>query len=176
MRGFAAMLRHSGQAHRFIIELTEEAFLQASRFQSHVLPMLREAGAKISIDDFGVGYSSLATLSEVTADEIKVDRAFVAAIHQRPRSQSVLRAIESIGEALGMNVMAEGVETAEELTYLADHTSIRVAQGFYFGQPLTFEAGEPRQARGQSVEGARAAVKRINRPSTPARAAAGRAD
>ena len=156
MDSFVAMLRHSGQAHRFVIELTEEAFLQASRFQSHVLPMLREAGAKISIDDFGVGYSSLATLSEVTADEIKVDRAFIAAIHQRPRSQSVLRAIESIGDALGMSVMAEGVETAEELAYLVDHTAIRVAQGFYFGQPLTFEAGETRDDAGRSPHTGRA--------------------
>ena len=97
---FADRLAASGQAERFMIELTEEAFLLASQFQLQVAPMLREVGAKISIDDFGVGYSSLSTLAEITADEIKVDRSFITAIHERPRSQSLLRAIESIGEAL----------------------------------------------------------------------------
>ena len=60
-----------------MIELTEEALLRASQFQLQVAPMLREIGAKISIDDFGVGYSSLSTLAEIEADEIKVDRSFI---------------------------------------------------------------------------------------------------
>ena len=85
---------------RFMIELTEEALLRASQFQLQVAPMLREIGAKISIDDFGVGYSSLSTLADITADEIKVDRSFITAIHERPRNQSLLRAIESVGDAL----------------------------------------------------------------------------
>ena len=80
MRAFADQLAASGHAHRFMIELTEEAFLLASQFQLQVAPMLREVGAKISIDDFGVGYSSLSTLAEITADEIKVDRSFITAI------------------------------------------------------------------------------------------------
>ena len=94
MRGFADKLAASGQAHRFVIELTEEAFLPASQFQARVLPMLREIGAKISIDDFGSGYSSLSTLADITADEVKVDRSLIVGIDQRPRSQSLLRAIE----------------------------------------------------------------------------------
>jgi diguanylate cyclase (GGDEF)-like protein len=137
MRGFADKLAASGQAHRFVIELTEEAFLPASQFQARVLPMLREIGARISIDDFGSGYSSLSTLADITADEVKVDRSLIVGIDHRPRSQSLLRAIESIGSALGTEVMVEGVETAEEFAYLRDFTQIRVAQGFFFSRPIT---------------------------------------
>ena len=102
-------------------------------------------GAKISIDDFGVGYSSLSTLAEITADEIKVDRSFITAIHQRPSSQGLLRAIESIGEALSTKVIVEGVETAEELAYLRERTGIRVAQGYFFSRPILL--GESRAAQ-----------------------------
>ena len=136
MRAFADRLAASGQAHRFMIELTEEALMRASQFQLKVAPMLREIGAKISIDDFGVGYSSLSTLAEIEVDEIKVDRSFITAIHERPRNQGLLRAIELLGEALNTPVMVEGVETREELAYLRDHTRIRVAQGYLFSRPV----------------------------------------
>ena len=136
MRAFADRLAASGQAGRFMIELTEEALLRASQFQLQVAPMLREIGAKISIDDFGVGYSSLSTLAEIEADEIKVDRSFITAIHERPRNQGLLRAIESVGKALNTPVMVEGVETKDELAYLRDNTSISVAQGYLFSKPV----------------------------------------
>ena len=90
MRRFAAELAATGQAHRFVLELTEEAFLPASQFQSRVLPMLREIGAKISIDDFGSGFSSLSTLADITADEVKVDRSLIIGIDRKPRNQSLL--------------------------------------------------------------------------------------
>ncbi len=137
MRNFADTLAASGQAHRFVLELTEEALLPASQFQARVLPMLREIGARISIDDFGSGFSSLATLADITADEVKVDRSLIVGIDRRPRSQTLLRAIESIGSALGAEVVVEGVETADELAYLRDFTQIRVAQGYFFSRPMT---------------------------------------
>ena len=136
MRGFLDKLGASGHAQRFMLEITEEAFVPASQFQARVLPMIREIGAHISIDDFGSGYSSLATLADITADEVKVDRSLIVDIDQRPRSQSLLRAIESIGVALSTEVMVEGVETEAEFHYLRDHTRIRVAQGYYFGKPI----------------------------------------
>jgi EAL domain-containing protein (putative c-di-GMP-specific phosphodiesterase class I) len=139
MRSFADALGATGYPERFVVELTEEAFLHKSQFQARVLPMLREVGAKISIDDFGVGYSSLSALADITADEIKVDRSFITAIHQRPRSQSLLKAIESLGVALGMSVIVEGVETFEELAYLEAATRIRLAQGYYFARPMFFD-------------------------------------
>jgi c-di-GMP phosphodiesterase Gmr len=75
----------------------------------------------------------------VTADEIKIDRSFITDIHQRPRSQSVLKAIEALSEALGMTVIAEGVETFEEVAYLLAATRIRFAQGYYFAKPIFLE-------------------------------------
>ncbi len=97
MQSFARSLSDSSYAQRIIIELTEEAFITKGKFQTQVLPMLREIGTRVSIDDFGTGYSSLSALADITADEIKIDRSFITAIHERPRSQSVLRAIESLG-------------------------------------------------------------------------------
>jgi diguanylate cyclase (GGDEF)-like protein len=139
MRKFAEDLAASGAAERFTLELTEEAFLPATQFQTRVLPMLREIGARISIDDFGAGFSSLAMLADITADELKVDRSLITDIDRKPRSQTLLRAIESIGEALGMEVMVEGVETESELGYLREHTKIRVAQGYLLGRPIVLE-------------------------------------
>ncbi len=136
MRSLVDALAATGYAKRFMLELTEEAFLAKSRFQTLVLPMVREIGARVSIDDFGVGYSSLAALADITADELKVDRSFITDIHKRPRSQSILNAIESLAQALGMSIIVEGVETAEELVYLQAATRIRLAQGFYFAKPM----------------------------------------
>ena len=136
MRSIAEALRASDIAHRLMIELTEDAFVGQSRFQRHVLPMLRELGVRISIDDFGTGYSSLSALADITADELKIDRSFITDIHRRPRSQSVLRAIESLGSSLGMTIVAEGIETFEELAYLQAATRIQHGQGFYFAKPF----------------------------------------
>ena len=115
MRDFCDELKSTNYAGRFIVEVTEDAVVAKSLFQSQVLPMLREIGARVSIDDFGTGYSSLAALADITADELKIDRSFITDIHKRPRSQSILRAIEALSEPLGMTVIAEGVETFEEL-------------------------------------------------------------
>ncbi len=139
MRSLMKAIDESRYARRLMIELTEDAFVAQGRFQSEVLPMIRELGVRVSIDDFGTGYSSLSALADITADELKVDRSFITGIHQRPRSQSVLRAIESLGHALGMSIVAEGVETFEELAYLQGATRIRQAQGFYFSKPFFLE-------------------------------------
>ena len=93
-----------------MIEVTEDAFVAKNHFQAEILPMFRKLGVGISIDDFGTGYSSLSALADITADEIKIDRSFITDIHKRPRSQGILRAIESLSEALGMTVIAEGLE------------------------------------------------------------------
>jgi diguanylate cyclase (GGDEF)-like protein len=143
MRSFAQALQETGFPTRFMIEVTEDAFVTKSHFQSEILPMLRKLGVGISIDDFGTGYSSLSALADITADEIKIDRSFVTDIHKRPRSQGILRAIESLSEALGMTVIAEGIESYEELAYLQGATKIRYAQGFYFSQPVFLEELKP---------------------------------
>ena len=136
MLSFVQAIEQTGRADRFMIELTEDAFLAKNQFQREILPLLRRLGVRVSIDDFGTGYSSLSALADITADEIKIDRSFITDIHKRPRSQNVLKAIESLSAALGMSVVAEGIETYEELAYLQAATRIRYAQGFYFCKPL----------------------------------------
>lgn len=135
MRSFAQRIAASGRAHNFMLELTEESIITAGVFQTQILPMLRELGIGISIDDFGTGYSSLSTLADITADEIKIDRSFVSSIHERSRSQSILRAIESICSALDVAVIAEGIETEEENIYLQKNSGINIAQGYLFHRP-----------------------------------------
>ena len=143
MTSFAHALEATGCPQRFIVEVTEDAFLSKAHFQTEILPMLRELGVGISIDDFGVGYSSLSALADITADEIKIDRSFIMDIHKRPRSQGILRAIVSLAEALGMTVIAEGVESHEELAYLQAATKIRYAQGYYFAKPIFLDELQP---------------------------------
>ncbi len=143
MTSFAHALEATGCPQRFIVEVTEDAFLSKAHFQTEILPMLRELGVGISIDDFGVGYSSLSALADITADEIKIDRSFIMDIHKRPRSQGILRAIVSLAEALGMTVIAEGVELHEELAYLQAATKIRYAQGYYFAKPIFLDELQP---------------------------------
>jgi diguanylate cyclase (GGDEF)-like protein len=143
MSGFCEELASSPHARRFIVEVTEDAVVAKGLFQTDVLPMLRDIGVRVSIDDFGTGYSSLAVLADITADEIKIDRSFIKDIHNRSRSQSVLKAIEALSEPLGMTMIAEGVETYEELAYLQAASRIRYAQGFYFSKPIFMEDLSP---------------------------------
>jgi EAL domain-containing protein (putative c-di-GMP-specific phosphodiesterase class I) len=143
MRSFAQALEATGYPKRFMIEVTEDAFVAKTHFQAEILPMFRKLGVGVSIDDFGIGYSSLSALADITADEIKIDRSFITNIHERPRSQGILRAIESLSEALGMTVIAEGIETFEELAYLQAATKIRYAQGYYFSRPIFLEELKP---------------------------------
>lgn len=135
MQSVIEQLANGGLGARCVLELTEDTLGATGRFHRDVLPHLRAHGVRVSIDDFGTGYSSLSTLIDITADEIKVDRAFISAIHTRPRSQGILRAIESICTALDISLVAEGVETAEELAYIIANTSIDVVQGYYFSPP-----------------------------------------
>jgi diguanylate cyclase (GGDEF)-like protein len=143
MRSFASALEATGFPGRFMIEVTEDAFVTKTHFQDEILPIFRKLGVGISIDDFGTGYSSLSALADITADEIKIDRSFITDIHKRPRSQGILRAIESLSEALGMTVIAEGLESYEELAYLQAATRIRYAQGYYFSRPIFLEELKP---------------------------------
>ena len=149
MERLVEALRATGYTHRFILELTEEAFLSKSEFQTRVLPMLKDLDIGVSIDDFGVGYSSLSALAEITADELKVDRSFITDIHRKPRNQTILKVIELLGTALNMRIVVEGVETFEELAYLQAATRISVAQGYYFAKPMFLQ--EPQKTSGSSL-------------------------
>ena len=173
MEQLVRRVRGGGLASRLMLELTEEAFVATNLFQARVLPMLREAGIGVSIDDFGTGFSCLSILADITADELKVDRSLIAAIHQRPRNQSILRAIVSLGGALGLEVIAEGIETEAERRYLLDHTSIRLGQGFLFSRPrfvddLLGVPPSPAAMPAATKAATKAAVPAETRPGIPA--------
>ena len=171
MQSFARALEATGYPRRFMIEVTEDAFVTKTHFQDKILPIFRKLGVGISIDDFGIGYSSLSALADITADEIKIDRSFITDIHQRPRSQGILRAIESLSEALGMTVIAEGIESFEELAYLQGATRIRYAQGYYFSRPIFLEELKPATPLSSETR-----VSRVSRPVQGNRAAYARGD
>jgi diguanylate cyclase (GGDEF)-like protein len=139
MESLIEALVATGHAERFILELTEDALVTRNDFQTCVLPQLRKQGIRVSIDDFGTGYSSLSGLADITVDEVKIDRSFISGIQHRQRSQSVLRAVESICHAFGMTIVAEGIETFEELAFLQAATRIRYGQGYYFARPFFLE-------------------------------------
>ena len=136
MDSFVQALKETGRAERYMIEVTEEALVAANAFQANILPVLRQMGVGISIDDFGTGYSSLSRFAEISADEIKIDRSFITAIHRRPQNQSILKAIETLSHSVGMKMVAEGVESSEELEFLRTATKIEIAQGYYFAKPF----------------------------------------
>lgn len=172
MTALAQTIKDSGVGKRLILELTEDAIVDNGLFQSKVLPLLRAEGVRISIDDFGTGYSSLSALADIIADEIKIDRSFISRIHERPRSQSVLKAIESLAHSLGMSMVAEGVETQEELIYLQTVSRIRYAQGFYFSKPVYLDELRSGAKFGERVSEARvsAPTRTSGRLMAPARA------
>jgi diguanylate cyclase (GGDEF)-like protein len=160
-----SVLLETGLApQRLDLEITETTFIADKAKALHVLRQIKALGVTLSIDDFGIGYSSLSALADITADEIKIDRSFITDIHKRPRSQGILRAIESLSEALGITVVAEGLESYEELAYLQAATKIRYAQGYYFSRPIFLE--ELKLASPSSSE---ARVSVASRPMQPNR-------
>jgi EAL domain-containing protein (putative c-di-GMP-specific phosphodiesterase class I) len=100
-----------------------------------MLQRLSEAGVRLSIDDFGTGYSSLSYLSRLPLDEIKIDRSFMMRMAQDARDASIVQSTIGLGHALGLTVVAEGIENDETLGVLA-RLGCDVAQGFHVGLPL----------------------------------------
>ncbi|HXA27372.1 MAG TPA: EAL domain-containing protein [Candidatus Angelobacter sp.] len=130
----AGLLRTWGVgASRLRLEMTESVVM-ASDWQD-VLNELHELGLSVAIDDFGVGYSSLAYLQRLPVDEIKIDRSFVGDMAENPDNAAIVRSTIELGHNLGLKVVAEGVETQECLRMLADF-GCDAAQGFLVSPPL----------------------------------------
>jgi EAL domain-containing protein (putative c-di-GMP-specific phosphodiesterase class I) len=96
---------------------------------------LRSMGIQLHVDDFGTGYSSLTYLQRFQYDSLKIDRSFVSTMVERGESSAIVQALVSLGHTLGMNVVAEGVETPEQLRRL-QQMHCPAAQGFWFSKPL----------------------------------------
>jgi diguanylate cyclase (GGDEF)-like protein len=117
------------------LELTESSVMADPERSRSMLERLSEAGVRLSIDDFGTGYSSLSYLSRLPLDEIKIDRSFVTRMTQDARDASIVQSTIGLGHALGLTVVAEGIEDDETLGLLT-RLGCDVAQGYYIGLPL----------------------------------------
>jgi EAL domain-containing protein (putative c-di-GMP-specific phosphodiesterase class I) len=106
---------------------------------SAALDRLQVLGARVSIDDFGTGYSSLAYLGRFPVDELKIDQSFTEGLGTRAFDATLVAAVIAIGEALGLRVVAEGVENLAQLAVLQE-LGCRYAQGFLFARPGDFES------------------------------------
>ena len=119
---------------RLELEITEGVLIEDFDRGLALLRRLKALGVRVSMDDFGSGYSSLSYLQAFPFDKIKIDRAFVMNLGRNPQSASIVRAVIGLGHGLGMSIVAEGVETQEQLAFLADEGCDAV-QGYFLGKP-----------------------------------------
>jgi diguanylate cyclase (GGDEF)-like protein len=151
--GIAATLAETGlPADRLELELTETVLMSATREHNDVLQRLRGRGVRIAIDDFGVGYSSLDYLRRFPVDRIKVAQEFVDRIASEAGSAAIVRAAIGLARELNITLLAEGVETREQLDLLKGG-GCRQAQGFYFSEPLTADFLKPLLERSRGRQG-----------------------
>jgi EAL domain-containing protein (putative c-di-GMP-specific phosphodiesterase class I) len=118
-----------------MLEITESELIEDVEETIKTLRQLSELGIEISIDDFGTGYSNLSFLKRYQINTLKIDRSFVRDIPDDPDDTAIIDAILVMAHALGLQVIAEGVENEQQLAYLALHGCTRF-QGFYFSKPL----------------------------------------
>jgi len=121
---------------RLELELTESVLLGNVDIAEAAMLRLKALGVKIALDDFGTGYSSLLYLRRFPFDKLKIDRSFVRAIEKAADAAAIVHAIVSLGRGLGMQVTAEGVETADQQLFLRA-AGVHSMQGFRFGRPVS---------------------------------------
>lgn len=121
---------------RLEIEITEGTLVRDADEAIRILTALRDLGVRIAVDDFGTGYSSLSYLQRFPLDRLKIDRAFIKEIEANPNDRRITHAIVDLGRSLGLNVIAEGVETAEQYDQLADMLCDEI-QGFLVSPPVS---------------------------------------
>ena len=133
---FAAILKATGAfPTRLLLEITETSLMADVDANLRVLRRLADLGLRVAVDDFGTGYSSLAQLSRMPVDVLKIDRAFVDGIDKSAESRTIIRAVISLGRALGLKLVAEGVENAAQQRELCGY-GCDFIQGYYFHRPL----------------------------------------
>jgi diguanylate cyclase (GGDEF)-like protein/PAS domain S-box-containing protein len=131
-----AILKDTGLDPRLLeLELTESVLMKHAESAESVLRTLRAKGVQVAVDDFGTGYSSLSYLRKFPIDAIKIDQSFVRQITTVPDETIIVKAVISMGRSLKLRVVAEGVETQEQLAFLQAHQCDE-AQGYYFSRPV----------------------------------------
>jgi len=123
---------------RLEIEITESSFISNENEVTKLLVELKKRKIKVALDDFGTGYSSLYLLKRLALDTLKIDKSFIEEILTVPANKSILECILNLAKALQMNVVAEGVETAEQYAFLKEQKCNEI-QGYYFSRPLHVE-------------------------------------
>ena len=128
------LVRFGVSPHQLELELTETVLMETTQKHSDVLDRLRRIGVRITIDDFGTGYSSLDYLRSFRVSRLKIDRRFIKDVCKNPDDATIVRVTVNLAQALGIEAVAEGVETAEQKDFLIS-TGCQLAQGYYFGKP-----------------------------------------
>ncbi len=131
----ATLRAHNVPANRIELELTESVVMQNAQQATAVLNSLRQVGVSLAIDDFGTGYSSLVYLKRLPIDTLKIDKEFVDDLTRDPDDEAITSTIITMGHSLGLNVIAEGVETEEQLEFLREHGCDEI-QGHWLSRPL----------------------------------------
>jgi EAL domain-containing protein (putative c-di-GMP-specific phosphodiesterase class I) len=135
----AAELERSGlPPHELVLELTETELMDDPSLAQEVFTALGDLGVSTAIDDFGTGYSSLTYLRDLPLQEVKIDRSFVSGMHRRSEEFTIVRSMIDLGHNLGLQVVAEGVEHADDLQLLR-RLGCDLAQGFHLARPLPLE-------------------------------------
>ncbi len=135
----ARVLEESGlEGHNLKLEITESIIIENTDYAADMLQQLKALNVQLSIDDFGTGYSSLHYLHRFPFDNLKIDRSFVSRISPTGENLEIVRAIITLAHSLGMDVVAEGIETAAQATYLRN-LGCEHGQGYFFSKPLDSE-------------------------------------
>jgi diguanylate cyclase (GGDEF)-like protein len=129
------VVKNGVRPERFVLEITEGVLLEATDHTNAILEVIREMGFKTALDDFGTRYSSLAYLCNFKFDKIKIDRSFVSRISKVDTSRTIVQSVVKLGRGLGMDIVAEGVETELEAVMMT-HFGCTELQGFYFSKPI----------------------------------------
>jgi EAL domain-containing protein (putative c-di-GMP-specific phosphodiesterase class I) len=133
---FAAILRETGaDPRRLLVEITESVLMDDLDAKLRVLARFADMGLRLAMDDFGTGYSSLGQLARMPVDVLKIDRSFIKDIAESGESRAVVEAVIGLGRALGLKLVAEGVETAAQQLELCGY-GCDLIQGYYFYRPM----------------------------------------
>lgn len=139
-RTIERILRETGlEAHSLSLDVTETEYIKALKGNTAALDELKQRGVRLSIDDFGAGYSSLSYLKRLPADALKIDRSFIGGLGEDVEDTVIVQMIVDLAHAFGMEVVAEGVESKGQAVQLKE-LGCDLGQGYYFAKPLPPEA------------------------------------
>jgi diguanylate cyclase (GGDEF)-like protein len=159
-------LAESGlDANALTLEITETTLMRNVEETARRLTAIRELGVRVAIDDFGIGYSSLAHLQQFPVDALKIDRSFISRLTQNPEGESLVHTLVQLGKALSIETLAEGIELEQELSALQDERCDS-GQGFLYARPMDVVAAEAFLQRARSAApGLAHAAQRSGRPA-----------